>query len=268
MNSAAPGSPRVALAAVAALAVATGALLAVGVDWTGWRPASCMPDGCFCEAVDPARVIAQPANTWSSFTYVAAGLAMLVRSWLRPATGRGMFGALPMVASAFALSVVAVGLGSAFLHATLTFAGQFTDVFGMYWVGTFIGVFALWRLRRWPARTAALVWAGSNVALGCGLLLAPESRRVAFAGVLLAGIALELIALRSEGGVTPARHFLAGIGVFAGAYGIWLLDNARVLCDPTSVLQGHAVWHVLGASATLLLFEHYRRPSPRYTPSA
>jgi hypothetical protein len=41
--------------------------------WADWKPATCMPDRCFCEAVRPGA-IAQPANTWSSFGFDLVGL--------------------------------------------------------------------------------------------------------------------------------------------------------------------------------------------------
>lgn len=266
MSSADRRKRTAAFVVVTAVVIGAVATVTAGHDWSGWRPASCVAEGCFCEAVDPSGPIGQPANTWSSLAYAAAGLAMLARTWPWPSRRPSPFDTPPYVAPALALCVISVGLGSAFLHASLTFAGQFADVFSMYLVATFIGVYALRRLLLWTDRAVALVWIGVNVVLGLGLLLAPESRRFAFGLAIVAGIALEAAAIRWRGEGASRRRFVAGIAVFAAAYAVWLLDNGRVLCEPASLVQGHAAWHVLGAVATWLLFLHYRA-LPRYTRS-
>ena len=38
---------------------------------------------------------------------------------------------------------------------------------------------------------------------------------------------------------------------------IWALDRERLICDPESLLQGHALWHGLGAVAATCLFRSY-----------
>jgi hypothetical protein len=37
---------------------------------------------------------------------------------------------------------------------------------------------------------------------------------------------------------------------------IWVLDITRIACQPTAIIQGHAVWHVLGAAASASLYVH------------
>jgi hypothetical protein len=52
---------------------------------------------------------------------------------------------------------------------------------------------------------------------------------------------------------------------FLVAYAIWLTGTAsHPACDPDSLLQAHAVWHVLSAVATLAFFGFLRtaRPGP------
>jgi hypothetical protein len=50
---------------------------------------------------------------------------------------------------------------------------------------------------------------------------------------------------------------IASLATFVVAYAIWILDQSP-WCDPHFWLQGHAVWHVLGAVAALLLTVHWR----------
>ena len=38
----------------------------------------------------------------------------------------------------------------------------------------------------------------------------------------------------------------------------WILDRQDVLCDPNSLWQGHALWHILNAVVLLFIYLHYR----------
>jgi hypothetical protein len=42
------------------------------------------------------------------------------------------------------------------------------------------------------------------------------------------------------------------------AFVLWVLDLTKILCAPNSWLQGHALWHVLGALAAGFLYLYYR----------
>jgi hypothetical protein len=48
------------------------ALSFINYSWSNWKPASCMPANCFCEAIHRGTV-AQLANTWSSFYTIIRG---------------------------------------------------------------------------------------------------------------------------------------------------------------------------------------------------
>lgn len=70
----------------------------------------------------------------------------------------------------------------------------------------------------------------------------------------------------------PARRkyapwFFIGVGSFLLAYAIWQTGKAgHPWCHPDSLIQAHAIWHLLGAVATWGFFRFYRTerrlPSP------
>jgi hypothetical protein len=153
---------------------------------------------------------------------------------------------------------VVLGLSSALYHATLTFLGQWLDVFGMYLLGLLLALGALWRSGRLRGRTAVAIFVVAAVILGVAQYFYPDARRVLFALLLLPGVVLELLPRITGGGPGSRRWVLASLGTFALAYAIWLLDQSA-LCDPTFPVQGHAVWHVLGAVAVLFVTVHWRR---------
>lgn len=60
--------------------------------------------------------------------------------------------------------------------------------------------------------------------------------------------------------------FWVGIGSFLLAYAIWLTGTAdHPWCDPDSLYQAHAVWHILGALATWGFFKYFRTERPADT---
>jgi hypothetical protein len=224
---------------------------AIAQAWGSWRPATCLPDDCFCEGLREG-LVRQPANTWSSLAFVLAALWMAVR--IRREGGMRTTLSAPN-AWLFVASVSMVGLGSAFYHASLTFMGQVLDVSGMYLVATFILFHRLGP--RWGISPLGTVvgFALVNAALMAAQVTTPSLRRVVFGVLLVGALALEW---RSSG---EGRKWLeTGAGLMALAFLIWIVDRERLLCAPDSPLQGHAVWHLLSAAAALCLFRSYERP--------
>ncbi|MDN5790125.1 MAG: ceramidase [Micrococcales bacterium] len=216
--------------------------------------ATCLLTQCFCEAVRDAG-IAQPANAWSSLVFVVAAIAVLPVRRLAARRERTIIGL-------FAAALAAVGAGSFVFHATLDEIGQFADVWPMAALATVVLGGAL--VRTGLLRAAVVVPAGCVVLAGlAGVLWAwPETRRYAFVAILLPGIVLEIWRSRMPLGSSQPAHWLwAGLGVMTAAYGVWVLDQTDLLCSPTSVLQGHAVWHVLGAIAAWCLARHWAATS-------
>ncbi len=245
----------IALALTAFAALGTVALLLVlGPDWSVYAPATCTATRCFCEMPRIGSLILQPADSWSSLGFVFAGFLMMVLA-RAPARGSAM---APVAAMAFGITAVIVGLGSLLLHATLTLWGQFFDVLGMYLVGCFLLVSALSRWKGIPDRHAIALYVLLCAALVAVLIAAPEARRWLFAVVLIAAIAVELGLARPRRPGARLRFYGAGILVNAIAFGIWNLDQHGLVCTPSSLVQGHAVWHLLGAVATWLTFAYYR----------
>lgn len=235
-----------ALSALAAYAL----LMVLGPDWGAYAPATCRTTHCFCELPRFGQLILQPANSWSSFAFVAVGWLAIYSEDRHSAFGgvaRHWFGA----------TAILIGVGSFLLHATLTLWGQFLDVFGMY----LFGAFALaWALRRWLGLrdgASLILYAILVSALTGCLIIVPETRRWLFAVVLLTVIVAELGLARPRRIGVAAHWFGVGIALQASAFAIWIADQQGTMCSPTSVWQGHAAWHVLNAGALWCNWRYY-----------
>ena len=233
----------IALGIAAAAGVALAAIGDGPSVWAGWRPASCLPEACFCEATRD-RLIRQPANTLSSLLFVAPALVILRRGVPNP-----------IMARLYGTALLLIGLGSAFFHASLTFAGQTADVLGMYLVATFAVLEVAARRFGWSGRAVAACYLAGNAGLLGLLILAPGLRRYGFGALIVTVIGLEL-----GGPRPPGRELLgAAVGCLEVGFVIWTLDLARLVCDPNHWLQGHAIWHGLSAVSATLFFAYASR---------
>jgi len=223
--------------------------LATLSPWGTWLPATCTPADCFCETVHEG-LIRQPANTWSSLAFLLAALWVAGKNTSRAKREGAVLG--PAETWLFVSSLLIVGLGSAFYHASLTFVGQVVDVSGMYLIATFM---LLHRLGpRWgvPPAWSVVGFVALNAALMAAQVTTPSLRRIAFGLLLVAAVGVEWRSSRA------GRRWLGAGAVLMGiAFAIWALDRWRILCAPESLLQGHALWHVLGAIAAAFVFRSY-----------
>lgn len=217
----------------------------------GLPAATCVETGCFCEPASgglPEQLVA----SLSSLAFVVLGVWAAVSPV--PASREHTLVTLAGAAMVF------IGAGSLIYHATLTFVGQFLDIFSMYAFGLLLTFGALWRHGRLSGRASWLWFMGLSIALGVVQAMVPDARRVLFALLLLPGIVLELAPRVSGERPTLARSrwLYAGLATMVVAYLIWVLDQSPVLCGPDGFEYGHSVWHGLGAVAAYFVTRHYR----------
>ncbi|MDN5795362.1 MAG: ceramidase [Intrasporangium sp.] len=212
--------------------------------------ATCLPTGCFCEAVHSTG-LAQPVNAWSSLAFVAAGVVVFLPTG-KPAHRERV---LRMLLGA---TLVAVGGASFAFHATLTRVTEFLDTWTMAGLAIVILGGAVARRGFARPRLAVLLGLALQAILLRVLWTWPATRRVVFGVILAVAVALELSRTRIPvAAFQPQRWLWLALGLLTAAYAIWLLDVMGTWCDPTSLLQGHAVWHVVGAGAAVCLARHY-----------
>ena len=227
---------------------------------------------CYCEAIGPGMA-AQPANAWSNLGFVLIGLLVLADA--RSRLGGGRIAREPRVAWLYGAVAVFLGLGSFAFHGTMRAWGGYADVLSMHAFLAFVLAYDLDRIQRWTW-TRFISWFGALLAVFALLigLIPPEHGKTLFAGVVAATLLVEAAvsypALRpwSPVGLVPRRMpwFWTGLGLFVIAYAIWNISRTGgVWCDPESLLQGHAVWHLLTAASVGSFYLYFRgegEPTP------
>lgn len=259
-------SPVPLVLAVLTAVVSSGALaLSVARGWLG--PDVGRGDG-FCEAARDA-LVKQPANTFSNVGFVVAGLAVAWRAGEPGTTIR----ARPRLATAYALVVVLLGPASAAMHATQSAAGGRLDLLSMFLVAGFAAAYAITRLLHRGAGTCLVLWV--TAVLACELVEQVPGRvpllmtwsNAAFAVLLVVAVAGELALWRRGDSIVDRRWGTAAVGSLLVAFAIWSQSKTgSPLCRPDSLLQGHAVWHLLDAFAAYALFRLYASERPHQAP--
>lgn len=247
-----PRTFRIPALFITALAL-TMLLSTLDYSWSGWRPSLCWPDNCFCEAVH-SGLIRQPANTWSSFAFLWVGLLVIFPSSSLP--GSNPLNREKMYRRIYGVALILIGLGSAFLHASLTFVGQFFDVSGMNLLASFVLLYNLHRARPYSPRIFLIAYLVINAILAWLLIEYSVLRRWLFAAVLLAGL-VPVLWQPVEKPRMEKRWLLYALLAQFIAFVTWTLDLRKILCAPESLFQGHAVWHLLGALAAFFLYQFY-----------
>jgi len=192
---------------------------------------------------------------------VVAGLAIGWRARCRSLLG-DVLPRLPGTATGLACLVVLLGPASAAMHATQSSLGGYLDLTSMYLVAGFAAAYAT---TRWRRRGAVFFWqVFLSLVVACELVGLWEGEipvvhiagNLAFGLLLAYAVVVEVRLWRRGPSRADLRYGAAALASILVAFTIWNLSQ-HGWCDPHSLFQGHAVWHLLGALAAYLLFRLY-----------
>ena len=242
-------------------------------NWQAMRPAPCMPKDCFCELLRLDSSIRQWVNTWSNFSFVFFALMIWGRRRAIRSEAKynfNMINTSHAMVAAYAISLLLIGLSSWFFHASLSFVGAWADLQSMYLLAIFIILYNLVRMEKLPK--ASFLWAYLFMNLICGLFqfyYQAEFGRELFALLVAIATILEIYIQITTKVQINKTLFWRALVILIIAFGIWILDRYKILCIPHSLLQGHALWHLLCSLSAWFIFLYYsseeRVKAPTYT---
>ncbi|MHA3980013.1 ceramidase domain-containing protein [Halovulum sp. GXIMD14794] len=242
-------------------ALLMGAFFAVGA--LGWPGEFVGAGAMFCEAFRDSW-IRQPANTWSNLGFVAAGLWMVshaAQAGRRASAPGNIFSNSRSLPILYAALVISIGPGSMALHGTGHAWGHSADVVAMF---TFIMFPIAWAVTHLAGGSERAFWTvylalTGPVTLAHLLEVLPFSGIVLYAILIPTAVALELVRyFRKPTGTRSLILTLGALGCFLLGFVAWRLSlTGAPLCAPGSLLQGHALWHLLCAAATVCLYLAY-----------
>lgn len=254
------------LLGVVAVTLSLTAFWAMSRDGYPGGPDECIAmDDCYCEAIGPGMA-AQPSNAWSNAGFVAIGLFVLADA--RRRAGAGRMARDPRAAWLYGAVAIFLGIGSFAFHGSMRAWGGYIDVLSMHAFIAFVLAYDLDRVHRW-SWGRFVTWFASLLAVFAILIavVPPEHGKILFAGfvvlTLLVEAAVSYPALRpwSRVQLDPRRMpwFWTGLGLFVVANIVWNLSRTGGMwCDPESLLQGHALWHLLTAATVGAFYLYFR----------
>ncbi|MEO7070468.1 MAG: hypothetical protein ABI131_08250, partial [Nostocoides sp.] len=130
--------------------------------------------------------------------------------------------------------------------------------------------YAVTRLLRRGTGTFALLWLVAIA--GCEAVeripghvpVVDAWANLAFGLLLFAAVVGEALLWRRGVSVRNPRWGLAAVGAMGLAFAIWTqAKTGSPLCRPHSLIQGHAIWHLLDAVAAYALYRLYASERPR-----
>jgi hypothetical protein len=204
-------------------------------------PASTLPLGAAdCEIVGGGWLV-QPINAWSSLAYAAVGMVLITSTSQAPRSDRTL-------RVAFGVLMVATGIGSFLYHGPQAAAAGFAhDItfLAMLWFLSLMNPASAYGV---PRPHAWIALASVTAAASAVLIASPDSTNV-LTGISIVALITSDLLLRRIGGIN-GRWYAAALILFGASLVFNLLGrSSTATCDPDTLIQFHALWHVLSAAA-------------------
>ncbi len=220
----------------------------------------------FCEFARDG-FIKQPANTFSNlgFTFLGTYIAWFMFSKeIKEQNYFTKYDILPIILS---IGFILTGAGSFAMHATNAHWGGFFDLFGMFFISSFMFAYAV---KRWFLLSVNLFLFLflTGVGISSYIYLTPSlnhlgwfftGAEIIFIILLWIGIILEFLLVYVRNVNLNKALGIKSLASLLVAFFIWNLsiNQDSLLCEPHSLLQGHAAWHLLDALGGYFLFKFY-----------
>jgi hypothetical protein len=225
----------------------------------------------YCERNRMDQIVRQPANTWSNFGYMLTGLfafSMGVQDWKRGGRRKSenFLVRHPEFSFLFGISCMYLFFGSFLYHASLTYTFQKMDITGLFSVIVAVLGFNLYKIFPYTRIRGKL--RSNHVPVIIFTLLANYliftklwtlNINIFFPSMIITVFITFALYIRIRKQHDYFINYMkASIIVLLLGSLVWILDRSHVLCAPDSVLQGHALWHLLTAGSIFLIYLYYR----------
>lgn len=210
--------------------------------WSQFEPPGCYPDKCQCEAVQDS-FIRQPSAFWSSFAYVIAGI--LIYRYINQKSFE-----LKMWAGVCVL----MGFSSLFGHMTFTKFALALDFASIVLVLSFFALLNLFELLK--VRRMFLYFGVYYVVLFFAMHSMEKWTKIGMC-LLIFMFAMGDVVREMGWKFFEARKLQISLLVLCASFGLFLLDENHVMCDPLSFWQFHSLWHI-GTAISMFFYGAWR----------
>ena len=218
----------------------------------------------YCEFNNPDRFFHQSMNTYSNLVYFFLGVLICQIAWAdyKSRNFQNRLTNFPLLSALMGVCFIYLSFGSAFFHASLTWAGQRVDMNGTYSITITLVSIGLYHVLHKVnfSEQAKKIWIIVMVIIILAFyqihLLISSSILISFLILLM----LVLIVINFFQ-FPQKRHIILGILSFvliAITIKIRTMDVQKINCDPHSLYQGHSVWHLLAGLSSFFNYAFFR----------
>jgi hypothetical protein len=97
------------------------------------------------------------------------------------------------------------------------------------------------------------------VSVAVATLLLSDNPRIIYPLIYASVLATMALFVIDPAKITRKKSVWVSLGLSVVGITLWWFDTNPLICNPTSLLQPHAVWHVLSAVSLGVLFESVQK---------
>lgn len=237
-----------------------------GSVWDGMQISKSALTVEYCELNQTQYFIHQSMNTYSNLAYFFLGCIVLQSALFdrkhKLLEATNPIQQYPMLSFLFGCCLVYLCFGSAFFHASLTWVGQRVDMNATYSLCITLLAISLYRLfhRYFKSETLKRAYIAAIVFI---IVIFVQVHLIIPSIILLplliiSVITTTIINVRKNKNAFPLTLALLSCLLMVGAFILRTLDVQKIGCDPTSIYQGHSLWHIFTGMSGFLLYWFYR----------
>ncbi|MBK9793268.1 MAG: ceramidase domain-containing protein [Sphingobacteriales bacterium] len=236
-----------------------------GSIWQSMQQSKSALTGEYCELDNTAHFFRQSMNTYSNLGYFFLGcIVVLVAFMTEKLSSINQKHTTTISNDIFFLGccLIYLSIGSSFFHASLTWIGQRIDMNGTYSICITLTGISYYRLlkKENPSPRFKRLFVG---ALFCMVLIFIQLHLLISSLFLLPFLILLIITGTVINYLRNKNKFKIQLAILslllaAGAFILRTLDVQKIACDPTSLYQGHSLWHFFTGMSAFLLYWFYR----------
>ena len=219
----------------------------------------------YCELDHYAHFFRQSINTYSNLAYFFLGMIVVLISFYDKkykTENKNLVQQFPFISCFFGVCLIYLSIGSAFFHASLTWIGQRIDMNATYSICIVLIGISYYRLliKENASNQFKRIFVGCLFLI---ILLFIQIHLLISSLYLLPFLILLIICGTVLNYLQNKPNFNISLAIMSlllmiGAFILRTMDVQKIACDPTSVYQGHALWHFFTGMSAFLLYWFYR----------
>ena len=218
----------------------------------------------YCEFNNPRKFFHQSMNTYSNLVYFFLGVLICQIAWgdYKNRSFQNRLANFPLLSALMGVCFIYLNFGSAFFHASLTWAGQRMDMNGTYSITltlVSIGLYHVFHKINFSEQ-AKKIWIVIMVII---IICFYQIHFLISSGILVPVLILLMLILMGINYFQfPSKRYLfsgiLSLVLIIVAIKIRTMDVQKTNCDPFSLYQGHSVWHLLAGLSSFCNYAFFR----------